>query len=119
MPKLTQPKPGVPHLTTAIAPDATHNAASRLQHADLGCVSRAATARSAELLRLGLLMALTMTLHNFPEGFAVSQLSLYKANQLSCSCISSESVMWQKPCAMGICGIRWSPSLECNACNCT
>ncbi|KAL3142498.1 hypothetical protein ABBQ38_002824 [Trebouxia sp. C0009 RCD-2024] len=33
---------------------------------------RAATARSAELLRLGLLMALTMTLHNFPEGFAVA-----------------------------------------------
>ena len=35
-------------------------------------VSRAVQARSAELLRLGLLMALTMTLHNFPEGFAVS-----------------------------------------------
>ncbi|KAL3152332.1 hypothetical protein ABBQ32_001396 [Trebouxia sp. C0010 RCD-2024] len=33
---------------------------------------RAAAARSAELLRLGLLMALTMTLHNFPEGFAVA-----------------------------------------------
>ena len=30
-----------------------------------------AEASSAELLRLGLLMALTMTLHNFPEGFAV------------------------------------------------
>ena len=27
--------------------------------------------RAAELLRLGLLMALTMTLHNMPEGFAV------------------------------------------------
>lgn len=28
--------------------------------------------RSAELLRLGFLMAFTMTLHNFPEGFAVA-----------------------------------------------
>lgn len=28
--------------------------------------------RAAELLRLGLLMALTMTLHNLPEGFAVA-----------------------------------------------
>ncbi|KAL0051264.1 hypothetical protein WJX82_004447 [Trebouxia sp. C0006] len=34
--------------------------------------SRAMQVRSAELLRLGLLMALTMTLHNFPEGFAVA-----------------------------------------------
>ncbi len=34
-------------------------------------LGRAAAARSAELLRLGLLMALTMTLHNMPEGFAV------------------------------------------------
>ena len=28
-------------------------------------------ARAAELMRLGLLMAITMTLHNAPEGFAV------------------------------------------------
>ena len=35
------------------------------------CMCRIAAARSAELLRLGLLMALTMTLHNMPEGFAV------------------------------------------------
>lgn len=28
--------------------------------------------RSAELLRLGFVMALAMTLHNLPEGFAVS-----------------------------------------------
>ena len=28
--------------------------------------------KSASLLRLGLLMALTMTLHNMPEGFAVA-----------------------------------------------
>lgn len=28
--------------------------------------------RSSELLRLGLLMAFTMTLHNLPEGFAVA-----------------------------------------------
>ncbi|KAK9826570.1 hypothetical protein WJX74_003411 [Apatococcus lobatus] len=34
--------------------------------------SKVAAARSAELLRLGLLMALTMTLHNMPEGFAVA-----------------------------------------------
>lgn len=27
--------------------------------------------RSAELLRLGFVMALAMTLHNLPEGFAV------------------------------------------------
>ena len=27
--------------------------------------------RSAELLRLGFVMALAMTLHNMPEGFAV------------------------------------------------
>lgn len=33
-------------------------------------------ARSAELLRLGLVMSLTMTLHNFPEGFAVAFSSL-------------------------------------------
>jgi ZIP family zinc transporter len=32
--------------------------------------------RSAELFRLGLLMSLTMTLHNFPEGFAVAFSSL-------------------------------------------
>lgn len=30
------------------------------------------TRRSGELLRLGLLMAMTMTLHNLPEGFAVA-----------------------------------------------
>ena len=29
--------------------------------------------RTADLLRLGLLMALTMTLHNLPEGFAVGR----------------------------------------------
>ena len=28
--------------------------------------------RKSELLRLGLLMAMTMTLHNLPEGFAVA-----------------------------------------------
>jgi zinc transporter ZupT len=28
--------------------------------------------RSGELLRLGLLMSMTMTLHNLPEGFAVA-----------------------------------------------
>jgi len=32
--------------------------------------------RSAELFRLGLLMSVTMTLHNFPEGFAVAFSSL-------------------------------------------
>lgn len=32
--------------------------------------------RSAELFRLGLLMSLTMTLHNLPEGFAVAFSSL-------------------------------------------
>ena len=32
--------------------------------------------RSGELLRLGLVMSLTMTLHNFPEGFAVAFSSL-------------------------------------------
>ena len=32
---------------------------------------RAAAARSTELLRLGFVMALAMTLHNLPEGFAV------------------------------------------------
>ena len=31
--------------------------------------------RSAELLRLGFVMALAMTLHNMPEGFAVRALS--------------------------------------------
>ena len=38
-------------------------------------LSKEATAsklRSAELLRLGFVMALAMTLHNLPEGFAVS-----------------------------------------------
>lgn len=39
MPKLTQPKPGVPLLMIAVAPDAIHMAAGQLQHADLGCVS--------------------------------------------------------------------------------
>ncbi|KAK9816964.1 hypothetical protein WJX72_007575 [[Myrmecia] bisecta] len=34
--------------------------------------SRATRVRSAELLRLGLLMAFSMTLHNIPEGFAVA-----------------------------------------------
>ena len=34
------------------------------------------TARSAELFRLGLLMSVTMTLHNLPEGFAVAFSSL-------------------------------------------
>jgi ZIP family zinc transporter len=33
---------------------------------------KVARLRSAELLRLGLLMAFTMTLHNLPEGFAVA-----------------------------------------------
>ncbi|KAK9835162.1 hypothetical protein WJX81_002306 [Elliptochloris bilobata] len=33
---------------------------------------RAAAARSTELLRLGFVMALAMTLHNLPEGFAVA-----------------------------------------------
>mmetsp|Transcript_270 Transcript_270/g.695 ORF Transcript_270/g.695 Transcript_270/m.695 type:complete len:299 (-) Transcript_270:336-1232(-) len=33
---------------------------------------RLASAKSANLMRLGLLMALTMTLHNLPEGFAVA-----------------------------------------------
>lgn len=36
---------------------------------------RITQARSAELLRLGLVMGLTMTLHNMPEGFAVSAAS--------------------------------------------
>lgn len=43
---------------------------------------RTSSSRSAELLRLGLLMALTMTLHNFPEGFAV----YLNAKLLSMSC---------------------------------
>ena len=43
----------------------------RVHRQNLFAVRRAVQARSAELLRLGLLMALTMTLHNFPEGFAV------------------------------------------------
>ena len=34
--------------------------------------SEKATKRSSELLRLGFLMAITMTLHNAPEGFAVA-----------------------------------------------
>ena len=33
--------------------------------------ARKAAARSTELLRLGFVMALAMTLHNLPEGFAV------------------------------------------------
>jgi ZIP family zinc transporter len=40
------------------------------QHPKLG--TKVARLRSAELLRLGLLMAFTMTLHNLPEGFAVA-----------------------------------------------
>ena len=43
------------------------------QGAALSC--RVTQARSAELLRLGLVMGLTMTLHNMPEGFAVGQAS--------------------------------------------
>lgn len=37
---------------------------------------KSSISRSAELLRLGLVMAVTMTLHNFPEGFAVAFSSL-------------------------------------------
>ena len=38
MPKLAQPKSGVPHLWTAIASDVTQIAAGQLQRADSGCV---------------------------------------------------------------------------------
>ena len=36
--------------------------------------------RSAELLRLGFVMALAMTLHNLPEGFAVRLKSSYSTD---------------------------------------
>ena len=39
----------------------------------LRCRTVTQRTRTADLLRLGLLMALTMTLHNLPEGFAVGR----------------------------------------------
>ena len=48
-----------------------HSLGHMLRNACACCRSSSA-ARSADLLRLGFLMALTMTLHNAPEGFAVS-----------------------------------------------
>lgn len=39
-------------------------------------VDKSTVTRSGELMRLGLVMSLTMTLHNFPEGFAVAFSSL-------------------------------------------
>ncbi len=52
-------------------------ARARSGRADAGG-RRAAAARSTELLRLGLVMALAMTLHNLPEGFAVGGLVMLR-----------------------------------------
>ena len=54
------------------------------QGATLLC--RITQARSAELLRLGLVMGLTMTLHNMPEGFAVSKASALLGCSASADC---------------------------------
>lgn len=41
-----------------------------------GAAGAAGRLSAAKMLRLGLLMAVTMTLHNLPEGFAVRRLGL-------------------------------------------
>lgn len=47
-----------------------------LQMSPNSTIDKSTMSRSGELLRLGLVMSLTMTLHNFPEGFAVAFSSL-------------------------------------------
>ena len=53
--------------------------------------------RSAELLRLGFVMALAMTLHNMPEGFAVSpsaiQAPLSKPESRDCTTVTEHLVV--------------------------
>lgn len=47
-----------------------------LQISPNSSIDKSTMSRSGELLRLGVVMSLTMTLHNFPEGFAVAFSSL-------------------------------------------
>lgn len=47
-----------------------------LQISPNSTIDKSTMSRSGELLRLGVVMSLTMTLHNFPEGFAVAFSSL-------------------------------------------
>jgi len=62
-------------------------ARARSGRADAGG-RRAAAARSTELLRLGLVMALAMTLHNLPEGFAVGGLVMLRLGFMTGSTVS-------------------------------
>ena len=49
--------------------------------------------RAAELLRLGLLMALTMTLHNMPEGFAVGSGLPCRSKDQPVHCIRGNNII--------------------------
>ena len=52
--------------------------------------------RSAELLRLGFVMALAMTLHNMPEGFAVRPscpTPPYKPESSGCTRVAEQSIV--------------------------
>ncbi len=53
--------------------------------------------RSAELLRLGFVMALAMTLHNMPEGFAVTPNS-YPPNSSNFGLVLSAQPLVMDPC---------------------
>lgn len=59
-------------------PDAHHDAAQDKKNGDKESDALVAGFSKARLLRLGILMAITMTLHNLPEGFAVACASLSK-----------------------------------------